>query len=307
MRPQVRKRLAAFVLAVAAGAPGLAAPGDERIVVAGIAKPEGPLERQVMLYFVSGDGALLRWDGKATAVVNRTPGCAHNGLALTARGTFLLACMQGGGAILELAGDGRVLRRWDKDDQGHGFAGGINDIAIAPDGGAYATIFGAAAHAGGVLYRAPGSDGWTQVANGLNFANGLAVSADRKTLYVAESVGNRILAYAIDAGGKLGAPVEFARLSDLVKDRVADTWLGPDGLKLDAKGNLFVAQCLGAKILKISPQGRLLHVFDIAAGARVTNLALNADETALFVTVADCASPASGDAQGCVIKIANSD
>ncbi len=307
MRPQVRKRLAAFVLAVAAGAPGLAAPGDERIVVAGIAKPEGPLERQGMLYFVSGDGALLRWDGKATAVVNRTPGCAHNGLALTARGTFLLACMQGGGAILELAGDGRVLRRWDKDDQGHGFAGGINDIAIAPDGGAYATIFGAAAHAGGVLYRAPGSDGWTQVANGLNFANGARCLGGPQDALCGRIRRQPHSCLRHRCGRQAGRSGRICKAERSGQGPVADTWLGPDGLKLDAKGNLFVAQCLGAKILKISPQGRLLHVFDIAAGARVTNLALNADETALFVTVADCASPASGDAQGCVIKIANSD
>jgi len=39
---------------------------------------------------------------KTTTVLNHTPGCGHNGLALTKQKTFLLACTEEHGAILEL-------------------------------------------------------------------------------------------------------------------------------------------------------------------------------------------------------------
>ncbi len=34
-------------------------------------------------------------------------------------------------------------------------------------------------------------------------------------------------------------------------------------MKLDSKGNIYVAQWFGGKILKLSPDGKLLHVFKI--------------------------------------------
>ncbi|MGB7838790.1 MAG: hypothetical protein WBL40_11840, partial [Terrimicrobiaceae bacterium] len=58
------------------------------------------------------------------------PGCSHNGLALTKQKTFLLACTDEHGAILELDIKGKQLRRWDADDKGSKFDGGINDIVV---------------------------------------------------------------------------------------------------------------------------------------------------------------------------------
>ncbi len=47
-------------------------------------------------------------------------------------------------------------------------------------------------------------------------------------------------------------------------------------MKIDRKGNIYVAQCFGGKILKISPGGKLMHVFQIAAGDGTTNVAFGA-------------------------------
>ena len=57
-------------------------------------------------------------DGKNTTVLNSQPGCSHNGLALTKQKTFLLACTDEHGAILELDIKGKQLRRWDAVDKG---------------------------------------------------------------------------------------------------------------------------------------------------------------------------------------------
>ena len=56
-------------------------------------------------------------------------------------------------------------------------------------------------------------------------------------------------------------------------------------MKVDAKGNIYVAQWSGGKVLKISPAGKLLHVFDIAAGNGTTNVAFGEGEKDLYVTV----------------------
>ena len=56
-------------------------------------------------------------------------------------------------------------------------------------------------------------------------------------------------------------------------------------MKIDRKGNIYVAQWFGGKILKISPEGKLLRVFEIAAGDGTTNVAFGEGEKELYVTV----------------------
>jgi sugar lactone lactonase YvrE len=188
----------------------VSAHAQEVTVVSDVLGPEGPLFVDGNLYYVAWTtGALSKWDGKTSTVLNSLPGCSHNGLALTQRKTFLLACTDEHGAILELDLTGRQLRRWDADDKGHKFEGGINDVVVTANGGAYATVFGPyqgvpTAVAGKILYLAPGSQQWVEVANDLNYANGIGVSPDQGTLYVSETVGNCILKFTINADGSLG-------------------------------------------------------------------------------------------------------
>jgi gluconolactonase len=284
---------------------------DEVTVVSDVLGPEGPLFIDGNLYFVGWvANTLSKWDGSNVTVLNHTEGCGHNGLALTKQRTFLLACTDTHGAILELDMTGKQLRRWDADDKGHPFDGGINDIVVTPNGSAYATVFGPwsgsgmpDAIVGKVLYLAPGAATWVEVANDLNYANGVGVSPDQKTLYVSETVGNCILKFTIERDGTLRHRSNFALLNLLTPNRVESWSLGPDSMKIDGKGNLYVAQWTGGKILKISPDGKLLHQFDIAAGWGTTNIAFGPEEKSLYVTVVeDTDDP---QARGSVVKIPN--
>ena len=298
-----------FGIAFAATLAAPASSAQEVTVVQDVLGPEGPLFIDGHLYYVAWTtGSLSRWDGKTSTVLNSMPGCSHNGLALTKQKTFLLACTDDHGAILELDLSGKQLHRWDADARGHAFSGGINDVVVAANGGAYATVFGPyqgvpTSVAGKVLYKAPGSQKWVEVANDLNYANGIGVSPDQRTLYVSETVGNCILKFAIEADGSLSHRANFALLNVLVPDKNTSWWLGPDSMKLDAKGNLYVAQWFGGKILKIAPDGRLLHVFPIAAGDGTTNVAFGPGEKELYVTVVK--DPNDPQAKGCVVRIPN--
>jgi gluconolactonase len=261
------------------------------------------------LYYVGWvSNTLSKWDGKTTTLLNHTEGCGHNGLALTKEKTFLLACTDEHGAIMELDLSGKQLRRWDGDKDGRPFRGGINDVVVAPNGGAYATVFGPyhdvpTLVAGKILYLAPGGQQWIEVANDLNYANGIGVSPDQKTLYVSETVGNCILKFTINDDGTLSHRSNFALLNLLAKDKKKSWWLGPDSMKIDGKGNIYVAQWFGGKILKISTDGKLLHVFEIATGDGTTNVAFGKGEEELFVTVVK--DPNDPQAKGSVVKIPN--
>ncbi len=79
-------------------------------------------------------------------------------------------------------------------------------------------------------------------------------------------VGNAILKFTIEPDGSLSHRANFALLNLLVPNKTDKWWAGPDSFKLDAAGNLYVAQFFGGRILKLSPQGELLHVFDVGAG-----------------------------------------
>jgi len=282
---------------------------DEIPVVSNVLGPEGPLYVDGNLYYVAWIGnTLSKWDGKTATVLNDAPGCGHNGLALTRQHTFLIACTNDPGAIIEVDMTGKELRRWAADSEGRKFDGGINDIVVTANGGVYATVFGPFVDPptfamGKILYLAPGSRAWIEVADDLNYANGIGVSPDQKSLYVSETVGNCILKFSIGDDGSLSHRSNFALLNLLTKNKVESWWIGPDSMKVDSKGNIYVAQWSGGKILKLSPDGKLLHIFEVVAGNGTTNVAFGDGEKDLYVTVAK--DPNDPQASGGVVKIPN--
>ncbi len=301
--------IGATALAGAATAPLAPAGSGEVTVVDGIEGPEGPLVVDGVLYYVGWvSNTLSKWDGHKSTVLNSTPGCAHNGLALTRNKTLLIACNDKHGAIIETDLNGKQLRRWDVDSKNRPLDGGINDIVVAENGAAYATLSGSygdppTAVMGKILYLAPGAQEWVGVAKDFNYANGIGLSPDQKTLYVSETVGNSIKSFTIKPDGTLSDRTNFALLNLLVKNKVDSWWLGPDSMKIDRKGNMYVAQWSGGKVLKLSPAGKLLHVFEIAAGDGTTNVAFDASEKNLYVTVVK--DPRDPKARGSIVRIPN--
>ena len=129
----------------------------------------------------------------------------------------------------------------------------------------------------------------------VNRPNGLTITADDKTLYVAdnnnEAGGARKLwRFALQADGSV----------DLKSQKLVHDWgktRGPDGMKLDAKGRLFVAAGLNkpnppaevqdkptAGVYVFSPEGKLLDFAPIPRD-ETTNVAFGGDDgKTLFVT-----------------------
>lgn len=78
---------------------------------------------------------------------------------------------------------------------------------------------------------------------GLEFANGLAIDEARGRLYVAETMGDRIVAFALD--------VDTGVLSDR---RVIAEVTTPDNIELDESGRLWVAAPIANALLVVDPE-----------------------------------------------------
>ena len=117
--------------------------------------------------------------------------------------------------------------------------------------------------------------------SGLARPNGIGLSPDERTLYVANSDPEEATwtAFRINAEGSLEEPFVF---HDATSDVKANPGL-PDGLKVDRAGNIFATGPGGVFIF--SPQGDLLG--RIYTGEPTANLAFNSDESVIYITAND--------------------
>ncbi len=109
--------------------------------------------------------------------------------------------------------------------------------------------------------------------------NGIALSPDEQTLYVANSDPQQpfIFAYPVQADGSVGEGTVFFDASELMAQERRGL---PDGLKVDTQGNLWATGPGG--VLIISPEG--MHLGSILTGQATANCAFGEDGSTLFVT-----------------------
>jgi sugar lactone lactonase YvrE len=104
------------------------------------------------------------------------------------------------------------------------------------------------------------------------YANGLALSADERWLFMVESDTDRVYRFELNSDGRLGRAEVYA-------DSVGRL---PDGLALDEAGNLYVACYASDEIWRISPsREKSLLAWDYHAIllSRPTNLAWGGDNS----------------------------
>jgi gluconolactonase len=252
--------------------------------------PEGPVWYQGKLYYVEYDrNTVMTWDGNKNAVFSAEKGCGQSAVAPTIRGEFVTTCYDNG-SIGRMSADGTVLPAYTQDKDGHAFLG-PNDLAPDAHGGIYFTASG---HLGPVIDGKVffiGADGTiTEAATDLHNANGLAVSADGKILYVVETEEHRLLQFKIAADGALSERRVFVNLDELMH-HVAPIW--PDGVKVSSKGEIYIGQSprdlrmpLLGKIFVLDSRARLLRTITLPS-PKVPNLALSPDEKTIYVMALD--------------------
>jgi gluconolactonase len=151
-----------------------------------------------------------------------------------------------------------------------------NDLAIMKNGTLFASDPNWTEQTG-QLWRI-GTDGKTTLLEQqMGTTNGLEVSPDEGTLYVNETVQQRIWAYDLDKQGNLSNKRLFYQFQEFLLD----------GMRCDVMGNLFVTRYEGSRITVLSPKGDPLRDIPLL-GKNCTNLAFGGDDgRTCFVTVAD--------------------
>lgn len=283
----MRKLASALAAAVLAADCSAALAGSVETVNAKSLYPEGPLWLDGKALYVEYSGhTVMAWDGKSNAQIWKQDGCGPAALAKVPEG-LLVTCYDTS-TLVTIGLDGKTIKTVDAEKAGVALKG-ANDLAEDAKGGIYISASGvydvAAPIEGTIVYRAP--DGrYRQVADDLHYSNGMAVADGGKSLLVAEMLAARVLKFDIAADGSLSNRRVFVRLKDVVPDpEGADAYYGPDGLKVDKAGNLYIAQNGGGSVLVVSPEGKLLRQLAVP-GRYVTNVGFGADESSLIVTAA---------------------
>lgn len=210
-----------------------------------------------------------------------------NGLAIDAKGNLVL-CQHGDRRIARLGADQKFTTLADK------FQGkrlnSPNDLVILSNGDILFTDppYGLPGNVKDPtkeldyqgVYRLKPSGEVTLLTKKLSRPNGLDLSPDEKTLYVANSDPDQavVQAFPINPDGSLGTGKVFC---DLTADVKANPNKGlPDGLKVDRNGNIFATAVNGIYVL--SPQGKLLG--KIVTNDKTANCAFGDDGSVLYMT-----------------------
>ena len=256
---------------------------DLRVIATGLRFPEGPVamrDGSIVLVEIERQTITRIWPDGRTEIVARTGG-GPNGLAVGPDGAFYV-CNNGGFQwrtemnLLRPAGvpadytGGRIERVDPKtgsvtvlyDHCGAHKLLGPNDIVFDGLGGFYFTDLGKARARdrdwGGVYYALADGSRITEVAHPVLTPNGIGLSPDNKTLYVAETETARLWAFDVLAPGVLGkAPFPSPHGGRLM------VGLGGfqrfDSLAVDNAGNVCVATLINGGVSVVAPGGGLIR------------------------------------------------
>jgi sugar lactone lactonase YvrE len=218
---------------------------------AGLAFPECPRWHDGRLWFVdqvSGEVMTVGADGRPEGVV-AVPG-DPGGIGWLPDGRLLVVAMRERRLMVWSEGE---LHLWA--DLSHIEPASCNDMIIDGAGRAYVSGFGfdlfaatptpASATLGFVARQGEAR----AAAEGLFFPNGMALSADRRTLIVAETLGRSLAAFDVAADGALSDRRVYAPTGDAT----------PDGIALDAAGGVWFGSPTTEEFLRVLPGGEVTH------------------------------------------------
>lgn len=255
-------------------------------------KPSTPIEVASGFTFPEGpsfapDGSLFLVNFRDTMINRVSPegkvsifadnGFYNNGAIFDRNGNLYIAS-SGGKSVYKYDKSAKVQKIFYT--SGGDSLRGPNDFAWSKNGDLYfSDPFGSGKdHLIGGVHRIRPDGTVVPFAGGLGYPNGMAFSLDGKTLYVDETGMDRITKFGVNPDGSAGKRevlIEFPENS------------GPDGMKIDVKGNLWVAIHYKAEILGISPEGKIIQTIKMPT-KYVTNFVFGGkDMKTAYVTCFD--------------------
>lgn len=271
---------------------------DYETVASGLRFPEGPVvmaDGSIIVVEIEKKCITRCWDGGKTEVIC-TPGGGPNGLAIGPDGA-LWVCNNGGFLYHEMDGmlipgncpddyDGGRIERVDLstgkvervlDTVDGNKLTGPNDLVFDKAGNLYFTDHGKtySRHRdfGGLYFLAKGASEAKELDFHYSSPNGVGLSPDEQTVYMADTMTGRMWAFDLESPGTIKPA------SPLNGGRVVATMPGLqyfDSLGMTADGNVCVATILNGGITTITPDGQFSHI--AFPDLLVTNIAFGGDD-----------------------------
>ncbi len=250
---------------------------DYEVFSSGFSFPEGPAfdsegNLYVVIYKREGDIGRIAPDGQTEVFIDLLEQGQGkvNGMAYHAAQNALYACEYDGKRIVRIDLATKKVTMVADSFEGKPL-NSVNDIFLAGNGNLYFTDpYREDATTGGRVFCYDLAEKKLyKLLDGLAFPNGLTVSPDLRTLYVAQTVRRNVTAWTLTGNGHevTGEGREVFLM---------EGGAGPDGIETDSEGNLFITHYGGGKIYYVSPDGNLLGCAS-GFGTDLTNVELHGD------------------------------
>lgn len=236
---------------VAPAIPGVVAAGSKVTVIQhGFQNTEGPVPMpDGSVVFTESRGSLLTKidkDGKVSPFLSDASN--SNGMGLDSKGRLISTQPLQVGVVYPKGSEAVIAGPYEARP---------NDLVIAKNDAIYFTLPGHKPPA--VFYVPPG--GKAVFAAEAPGPHGIQLSPDEKTLYVADSAGEYLVAFDVQPDGGLTNRRDFGRYEGLTeKDGVYDSHA--DGIAIDSEGRIYVGTFQGVQVF--TPQGQNLGVIPVS-------------------------------------------
>ncbi len=258
---------------------------------------EGPVPQEDggLLFTENRAGRIVRIapDGSSSVWMDKTGGA--NALALTPKGE-VVATLTGLTPSIAMLTPGSEPKVLVKDYQGTPF-NRPNDLVVGKSGSIYFTDPVSPAAPGAAppatpkrsaVYQLTPSGELLRIADDIERPNGIALGKDERKLFVANTAGQWVIAFALNRDGKVGRRSNFARLQ-LPQVPPATQGAAPapppgsgaDGLAVDDKNRVYVATTLGVQVF--SPDGEPLGIISFVKPPQNLAFAGRKNRAQLFV------------------------
>lgn len=258
------------------------------LVAGGLSWPEAPRWHDSQLYFSDCHNfrVMRVTPGEAAQVVTPLEG-RPSGMDFFPDGRLLVA-----GALdrkLWWVIDGRTELAADLSTHASGL---LNDMIVDAHGRAWIGDTGFDLAAGGrerpgTLFSWSPEDGVRRAAEHLRFPNGLAITPDGRTLYLAETFASAITAFDLGVDGTLTNRRIHAQLEGR-----------PDGMCLDAEGGLWVALLWNQEFHRIDSDGNVTHRLAFEHERAVSCVLGGAERRTLFICTSQLIGNGTTKARG---------
>ena len=237
-------------------------------LLSGIAMGESPRWHQNRLWFADwGAQEILAIDTQGRSeVVVRTPFELPFCIDWLPDGRLLIVAGREG-RVVRREHDGSLVTHVDLRSISNQF---WNEIVVDGRGNTYVN------GGPGIIALVTAAGSVRQVANGIAFPNGMAITPDNRTLIIAESHGKKLSAFDVDSDGALSNRRAWADLGAGV----------PDGICIDAENAVWYADVPNKQCVRVREGGEVLQTIDLDRGGFACMLG-GPDRRTLFIVTAE--------------------